>query len=212
MIRLLLCLFILICSAASAANFSILQSDELNASMEDVARLRMTVFRDYPYSYDGTLEYEQEYLEQYISTNRSVVIVAKDGDRVVGSITGIPLNETFGECKSLFVEQGIPMDSIYYLGEITLLKEYRGKEIGANMYKLFEQFVRDAGVYRQIALCEVIPQENDPRKPPDYFCLDEFWTTREFVKQPQLVAYYSWREVGGEEEFYHPMVFWLKDL
>jgi hypothetical protein len=27
-----------------------------------------------------------------------------------------------------------------------------------------------------------------------------------------LVTQYSWKEVGSEEAFYHPMVFWMKTL
>ena len=32
--------------------------------LEDVARLRIEVFRDFPYLYDGTVEYEEKYLQR----------------------------------------------------------------------------------------------------------------------------------------------------
>ena len=39
-----------------------LVGEEMKAVLPDLARLRIIVFRDWPYLYDGTLEYEQEYL------------------------------------------------------------------------------------------------------------------------------------------------------
>ena len=35
--------------------------EEIYSILPDLARLRMTVFRDWPYLYDGTLEYEEKY-------------------------------------------------------------------------------------------------------------------------------------------------------
>ncbi|NBO21620.1 MAG: GNAT family N-acetyltransferase, partial [Rhodobacteraceae bacterium] len=33
--------------------------------LDDVARLRIAVFRDWPYLYDGDLNYERRYLDSY---------------------------------------------------------------------------------------------------------------------------------------------------
>lgn len=38
----------------------ILTGDTLTSALDDVARLRISVFRDWPYLYDGDLEYERE--------------------------------------------------------------------------------------------------------------------------------------------------------
>lgn len=40
----------------------------LEAALDDVARLRIAVFRDWPYLYDGTLEYERAYLATCATT------------------------------------------------------------------------------------------------------------------------------------------------
>ena len=42
-----------------------LLGESLGAALEDVARLRIAVFRTWPYLYDGDLAYEQEYLQTY---------------------------------------------------------------------------------------------------------------------------------------------------
>ena len=59
--------------------------------LDDVARLRVAVFRDWPYLYAGDLAYEREYLRAYARSPGSVVVLALDGGRVVGASTGLPL-------------------------------------------------------------------------------------------------------------------------
>lgn len=44
--------------------------------LDDVARLRITVFRDWPYLYDGDLAYERSYLQSYLDSDRAVVVGA----------------------------------------------------------------------------------------------------------------------------------------
>ena len=48
--------------------------DEIYSILPDLARLRMTVFRDWPYLYDGTLEYEEKYLNRFAEAKGAVVI------------------------------------------------------------------------------------------------------------------------------------------
>ena len=38
---------------------------DLNNYIDNIARLRIEVFRDFPYLYDGTMEYERNYLQTY---------------------------------------------------------------------------------------------------------------------------------------------------
>ena len=211
-VNLLIFLFIFALTHLSAYDYSVLQEAEFYACSEELATLRINVFREYPYLYDGSLEYEKNYLSQYLSTKNSALVIVKDAERIIGAVTGIPLNETFSDCKDFFIENKIPMEGIFYLGEITLLKEYRGQGIGARMYELFEEFVRGNNEYKQIALCEVVSPKNDPRRTSDYFCLDSFWAKRGYVKNPDWVTQFSWKDLGSEEESYHPMVFWIKNL
>ena len=61
--------------------------------LDEVARLRIAVFRDWPYLYDGDEGYEREYLAAYARSPNSVVVLARDGDTAIGASTGIPLAE-----------------------------------------------------------------------------------------------------------------------
>ena len=51
----------------------------LDAALDDVARLRIAVFRAWPYLYDGDLEYERGYLDSYRTSPGAVVVGAFDG-------------------------------------------------------------------------------------------------------------------------------------
>ena len=57
-----------------------LAGEEIRSVLPALARLRIVVFRDWPYLYDGTLEYEEKYLAKLAAAPGAVCIVARDGD------------------------------------------------------------------------------------------------------------------------------------
>jgi hypothetical protein len=62
-----------------ALDVKCLVGEEMKAVLPDLARLRIIVFRDWPYLYDGTLEYEQEYLAKLAAATGAVCVIARDG-------------------------------------------------------------------------------------------------------------------------------------
>ena len=65
--------------------------EELVAAIPALARLRMTVFRDYPYLYDGSEAYEAGYLRTYAASGAAMAVLAREGDTIVGASTGVPM-------------------------------------------------------------------------------------------------------------------------
>lgn len=57
-------------------------------------------------------------------------MLARDGDRVVGAATGIPMADETKEFKQPFIDQGYNPETIFYFGESVLLPEYRWKDVG----------------------------------------------------------------------------------
>ncbi len=88
----------------------------------DLARLRIDIFRDYPYLYEGSLDYEERYLIPYLRSPDTVMVLAMDGDRVVGAASGMPLEIETAEVKRPFLQAGIPVDEVFYFGESLLYK------------------------------------------------------------------------------------------
>jgi hypothetical protein len=94
-----------------------LSGDELVRYLPELAQLRIQVFRDFPYLYDGDLAYEQRYLQIYAKSTDSLIVLAFDGDTIVGASTGIPLKFETGEVKQPFIDAGYNVDKIFYCGE-----------------------------------------------------------------------------------------------
>jgi hypothetical protein len=74
-----------------------------------VARLRIAVFRAFPYLYDGDLDYERRYLEPYRSSPGAIVVGAFDGDRLVGAATGTPMEDHAEDFAAAFAGTGMPL-------------------------------------------------------------------------------------------------------
>ena len=49
----------------------------LRPHLDEVAALRISVFRDWPYLYDGDVAYEREYLDAYARSANSMVVLAR---------------------------------------------------------------------------------------------------------------------------------------
>lgn len=180
--------------------------------MNDIADLRICCFREYPYLYDGTVQGEQEYLEIYFRTENSVFVIVIENQKVVGVITGIPIEEFLSPLLNLLDENEIATDSIFYFGDMILCKRLRGKGIGHQMYKKFEEWVRSKKKYKEIVGCTIIRPYDDLRKPKNYVSLDGYWIKKGFVKHPKLVVWFPWREVGTNKEIQHPLCIWSKNL
>ncbi len=124
-----------------------LTGDDIKTVLPDLARLRISVFRDWPYLYDGTLEYEEEYLAKFAAAKGAVCVIARDGDLVVGASTGAPMIEHADEFGAPFRAAGYDLSKIFYCGESVLLKSHRGHGLGHKFFDLREgqAGVRSAG-------------------------------------------------------------------
>ncbi|HSC75637.1 MAG TPA: GNAT family N-acetyltransferase [Pseudomonadales bacterium] len=174
-----------------------------------VATLRTEVFRDFPYLYDGELDYERRYLMTYAQSPGSLFVLALDGNRVVGASTGLPLTDAEAEFQTPFIAQGIALDSVFYFGESVLQRGYRGHGIGHRFFDEREKFARSLGK-TVTAFCAVERPDNHPLKPADYTPLDQFWQQRGYTKQATMRTAYAWKDIDQTATTEKPMVFWLK--
>jgi GNAT superfamily N-acetyltransferase len=176
----------------------------------DLARLRIEVFRDFPYHYDGDLEYEKEYLKTYANAEGSVIVLAFDGNRVVGASTGLPMQTETQEVKHPFIEGGYDPQRIFYFGESVLITSYRGHGLGVKFFAEREAHVYELGRFDFTCFCAVERPANHPLRPAGYVPLDDFWRKRGYVKHPELRTTFSWKDINEAEETPKTMVFWMK--
>lgn len=100
-----------------------LTGEALDAALDDVAGLRIRVFRDWPYLYDGDLEYERGYLEAYRASDAAILVGAFDGARLVGAATGTPMADHADDFAAAFDGTGLALNDIFFCAESVLLPE-----------------------------------------------------------------------------------------
>jgi GNAT superfamily N-acetyltransferase len=185
---------------------------DLIADLPALARLRIRVFREYPYLYDGDAEYEERYLRTYANAPDGVMVLVRDGDRVVGASSALPLAAETPNLIEPFRAHGYTPERLFYCGESVLLPDYRGLGLGRRFFEEREAHARALGRFDFACFCAVERPDDHPRRPLDYRPLDGLWAKQGFVKKPQLRTTFSWRDLDEAQETPKPMVFWLKHL
>lgn len=178
--------------------------------LDDLADLRIRVFRDYPYLYDGDTAYERKYLARYAASPESLFVLAFDGGRVVGVSTGMPMRDETDEFKAPFLAAGYNPEEIFYFGESVLLDTYRGRGLGVRFFEERERYAMALGRFRYTAFCAVQRPENHPLRPADYVPLDRFWINRGYRRHPEFQTRVSWKDIDQPAATEHPMMFWMK--
>lgn len=189
-----------------------LTGEEIKSVLPDLARLRITVFRDWPYLYDGTLEYEETYLAKFAKAKGAVCVVARDGNTIIGASTGAPMIEHADEFGAPFRAAGYDLSKIFYCGESVLLKSHRGHGLGVAFFEHREAQAHRLGGFTHSTFCRVVRPDDHPLKPKDYIPLDNFWKKRGYAPVGGLVATYDWKDIDQPDETVHHMQFWMKKL
>lgn len=196
---------------ANKADIEVLTGAAVEPAIPDLARLRIAVFRDFPYLYDGDLDYERTYLRKFARLPESTVVVARNGAGIVGASTALPMVNAGEDVVRPFREHGRDPAEYYYFGESVLLPRYRGQGIGVAFFKHREERARALG-FKYATFCAVDRPPDHPRRPIDYVPLDAFWTRRGYVKHSELVGTFSWKEIDEADESPKTLTFWVKKL
>ena len=188
-----------------------LTGQALAEALGDVARLRIEVFRAWPYLYDGDAAYEEAYLQTYRDSEGAILVGAFDGDRLVGASTGTPMADHAEDFAAAFADQDVPLSDIFYCAESVLLPRYRGQGIGHAFFDAREGHARALG-HRYSAFCGVQRPADHPLRPSDYQPLDPFWRKRGYAPLDGAVAQFSWKDIDQKHETDHPLQFWMRRL
>ena len=188
-----------------------LRGPELEANLDGVARLRIAVFRDWPYLYDGTLEYERDYLQTYRDNPGALLVGAFDTGILVGASTSTRMEDHAETFAAPFRNFDVPMTSILYGAESVLLPAYRGQGIGHRFFDLREDHARALG-RSHIAFCSVVRPDSHPMRPETYRTNDAFWMGRGYAPLPGMMAEFAWKDVGDVRDSVKPLQFWMRKL
>lgn len=184
---------------------------ELSPWLDKLGQLRITVFNEFPYLYEGDLEYERKYLDVYLKSPSSfIVLVLNKNEDVVGATTCLKLIEEGAELQKAFKDAHYNLNDVCYFGESLLLPELRGLGLGKEFFKLREDHAQKLGS-QWTTFCAVNRSPDHPRRPPHYQPLDTFWIKQGYTKHPELQAQFTWKEIGEAQESPKSLTFWLKE-
>lgn len=189
----------------------VLTGDLLDDALDDIARLRLASFRDWPYLYVGNPDHERQYFQSFRDNATAIMIGAFDGSWLVGVGTGAPLLEHEIDFADAFARNKFDPADIFYCGESVLLPRYRNKGIGKQFFFLRELHARELG-FKSICFCTVVRQAGHPLMPKAYTPMDSFWRARGYEPLEKVVARYSWRDIDQNTETQKHLQFWMKNL
>jgi GNAT superfamily N-acetyltransferase len=179
--------------------------------LPQIAALRIAVFAEYPYLYQGSLENETRYLRGYAASPQCLAVLAWAGDAIVGVSTAMPAALHSDEVGPVLAAAGYDVSRVYYYGESVLDRAYRGRGLGHAFMEAREQAARVFG-FTTAAFCAVVRPEDHAARPRDYVPHDAFWTKCGFVRKPDVVTHFEWQDLGENTRSAKPMVFWVKEL
>ena len=179
--------------------------------LDAVAALRIEVFRDWPYLYDGDAAYERGYLAAYANSPDSLFVLAFDGPELVGASTGMPLADEAPAFQHAFRQHAIAVDRVFYFGESVLLPAYRGQGAGHAFFDHREAHARRLGGFGWTAFAAIDRDPRDPRRPGDHRGHEALWRGRGYTRRPGLSMQLDWAE-PGVGECSHALTFWTRPL
>ena len=191
-----------------------LTGSALAEALPALARLRIAVFRDWPYLYAGTLDYEQGYLAKFGKAEGAVIVAARalGSGEIVGVATASPMAGHADAFAEPFRARGYDIERIFYFGESVLLPAWRGRGIGHAFFDHREAHARRLDGFTHAAFCGVVRDAAHPSRPAGYVPLDAFWQRRGYAMMPGLVGSFEWQDVDQPGPTTKPMQFWLKAL
>lgn len=184
---------------------------DLEPWLKGVAELRIRVFREFPYLYDGSFEYERKYLETYTRARDSICVLALDGDRPVGASTGLPMADETVEFRQPLAEAGLNTEDVFYCAESVLLPEYRGQGLYPYFFKEREAHARSLGKHLSV-FCGVQRPDAHPLRPAGYQPLDPVWRRLGYKPMPNTIARFRWKDIDRPQEDEKELLFYQKPL
>ncbi|MEN9361667.1 MAG: hypothetical protein RL095_3202 [Verrucomicrobiota bacterium] len=188
-----------------------LRGSEVLPRLQELAALRIEIFREWPYLYAGNEEAESQYLRFYAECPDSLVLLVWDGGRCVGASTSLPLAAAHDDIRRPWLASGEEISRLSYIGEVILRPAYRGRGLGVRFFHEHENHARKTGLL-ECCFCTVERDADDRRKPADAVDLRGFWERRRYRLLAGVTCQLSWLDSGDSAPTPKLMQFWIRRL
>lgn len=189
-----------------------LTGEDLAAWLPELARLRIEVFREFPYLYDGSTTYEEKYLRTYAETPGAVIVGASADGRPIGAATGLPMRGEPDHVTGPLKAAGYDIGRLFYFGESVLEPAWRGQGIGVRFMAERKAWARNLGGFEHAVFCAVQRPADHPRRPAGHVPLDDFWRRRGFAPIEGLACAFIWQDLDEAAASPKSMGYWIKRL
>ena len=176
---------------------------------------RTTVFREWPYLYDGDVAYETQYLQRYTTCPDFLLNPCAGGRRSSrGSLHGpTPGADLSAEFKTPFEAAGEPVSAYFYCGESVVSPAFRGHGLGKNLLRRARSPCPHPppAIRHHTCFCAIERPLPDTRRPPAHRELHGFWKRLAYKRHPTLAASLAWKEIGSPTENPPHPPLWIKE-
>jgi len=189
----------------------VLSGPDAREYFEDIAQIRISLFSEYPYLYEGTIEHEKEYLETYFKSSCALILLVFDGQKIVGFSNSIALSEESEEMKTPFIEHKLNLSEYLYIGEVMIYKPYRNKKILRKFLEFHENTALTQG-YSHMIFMTVERPDNHPARPDNHRLLDPVWKHFGYQQIPGLQIHFMWPQVDTNQDTENTLAIWQKNI
>ena len=180
--------------------------------LASVAKLRVEIFKTYPFLCHISVEEEIAYLRKFAQNKDSIAVLVFDGPKIVGASIGAPFESQEEEYLKIFREKGLNPAKYFYFGQSVLEEPYRGRGLGHHFFDIRENHVRHLKRFSGICFLSVVRTNNHPEAPKDYSSMASFWEKNGYIKHPEFTCQKLWKDLNEEKESPKTLMFWTKDL
>lgn len=184
---------------------------DIEPFIHELAQLRINIFYEWPYIYEGSLEYEKKYLSTYTQNDESFLAIATLNEKIIGASSAVKLSRADTAFSTPLKQAGYNLDEWTYFGESLLMSEYRGQGVGHQFFDLRENWARSMNS-KGCLFCSVIRSSDHPLRPAHPRDLEPFWRSRGYSPLEDIVVHYSWPDRNAKQESEKPMKVWIKHL
>lgn len=185
---------------------------EAERYIDQIAAIRLNMFKEYPYLYNGTVEIEKEYLQIYFKSSHANILLTFDSDdNVIGFSSSIPLSDEAEEIRAPFIEKQLNCDNYLYIGEGLIYPEYQGKNLVRQAAQIHEEIARSKG-YKYLTFMAVDRPEDHPCKPDNYRSTDGLFKHFGYTKFDNMNVTLTWNQLDTNQEATNTLSLWHKEI